>query len=39
MDDGALKHLVTESYALDEIIDAHESMESNQVIGNIVVQI
>ena len=39
MDDGALKHLVTQTYALDEIIDAHESMESNQVIGNIVVQI
>ena len=39
MDDGALQHLVTQTYALDEIIDAHESMESNQVIGNIVVQI
>ncbi len=39
MDDGALKHLVTQTYALDEIIDAHESMESNQVIGNIIVQI
>lgn len=39
IDDGALQHLVTQTYALDEIIDAHESMESNQVIGNIVVQI
>ena len=39
MNDGALQHLVTQSYALDEIIDAHESMESNKVIGNIVIDI
>ena len=39
MKDGALNHVITESYALDDIIDAHQSMESNQVIGNIVIKI
>lgn len=39
MNDGALNHVITESYALDDIIDAHQSMESNQVIGNIVINI
>jgi len=39
MKDGALNHVITESYALDDIIDAHQSMESNQVIGNIVINI
>ncbi len=39
MNDQALTHLVSESYALDDIIDAHRSMESNRVIGNIVVTI
>ncbi len=37
MSDEALTHMISESYALDEIIDAHQSMESNQVIGNIVI--
>ena len=39
MNDGALKHIIAESYALDDIINAHQSMESNQVIGNIVINI
>lgn len=39
MNDGALNHIITETYALDDIIDAHQSMENNQVIGNIVVGI
>ena len=39
MNDQALTHLISESYALDDIIDAHRSMESNRVIGNIVVTI
>ena len=39
MNDGALSHVITESYALDDIIDAHQSMESNQVIGNIIINI
>ena len=37
MSDEALTHMISESYALDEIIDAHQSMESSQVIGNIVI--
>jgi len=37
MSDEALTHIISESYALDEIIDAHQSMESSQVIGNIVI--
>ena len=39
MNDRALTHLVTESYALDDIVNAHLSMEGNRVIGNIVVGI
>ena len=39
MNDRALTHLVAESYALDDIVNAHLSMESNRVIGNIVVGI
>ena len=39
MNDGALNHIIAESYALDDIINAHQSMESNQVIGNIVINI
>ena len=39
MNDGALNHIFAESYALDDIINAHQSMESNQVIGNIVINI
>ena len=39
MNDRALTHLVSESYALDDIVNAHLSMESNRVIGNIVVDI
>ena len=39
MNDRALNHLVSESYALDDIVNAHLSMESNRVIGNIVVGI
>lgn len=39
MNDRALTHLVSESYALDDIVNAHLSMESNRVIGNIVVGI
>ena len=39
MNDQALNHMISESYSLDEIVDAHLSMESNQVIGNIVVKI
>ena len=39
INDGALNHIIAESYALDDIINAHQSMESNQVIGNIVINI
>ena len=39
MNDRALTHLVSESYALDDIVNAHLSMESARVIGNIVVGI
>jgi len=39
MNDGALNHIIAESYPLDDIINAHQSMESNQVIGNIVINI
>ena len=37
LNDNVLSHMVTESYALENIVDAHESMEGGSVIGNIVV--
>ena len=37
LNDKVLSHMVTESYALENIVDAHESMEGGSVIGNIVV--
>jgi NADPH2:quinone reductase len=39
LNDQALNHMITESYELDDIVDAHLSMESNTVVGNIVINL
>ncbi len=39
LDANVLSHMITKSYTLENIIDAHESMESSNVIGNIVVSL
>ena len=39
LNDEALNHMITESYELDDIVDAHLSMESNTVVGNIVINL
>ena len=36
---GSLRHVIAESYALDEIARAHEAVESGRVMGNVVVTI
>ena len=39
LNDQALNHMIAESYELDDIVDAHLSMESNTVVGNIVINL
>ena len=39
LNDQALNHMIAESYELDDIVDAHLSMESNAVVGNIVINL
>ena len=39
LNDQAINHMITESYELDDIVDAHLSMESNAVVGNIVINL
>jgi len=36
---NVLSHMITKSYTLKNIIDAHESMESGTIVGNIVVSL
>jgi NADPH2:quinone reductase len=36
---GHLRHAVARTYALDEIVAAHEAVESGKVIGNVVLSI
>jgi NADPH2:quinone reductase len=37
LEDGALQHAVSRTFTLDEVAAAHEAVESNTVIGNVVV--
>ncbi len=37
LEDGALQHAVSRTFALDEVAAAHEAVESNTVVGNVVV--
>mgnify|MGYP001401975289 FL=1 len=36
---GSLKHMITKTFSIDDIVFAHEEMESESVIGNIVIEI
>ena len=35
----SLKHMITKKFSIDDIVCAHEEMESGSVIGNIVIEI
>ena len=35
----SLKHMISKTYSIDDIIDAHNAMESGSIIGNIVIEI
>ncbi|WP_459616135.1 NADPH:quinone reductase [Bordetella sp. 2513F-2] len=39
MQDGRLEHQVGAVYALDDIVSAHEAVESGRVLGNVVVSL
>jgi len=35
----SLKHMISQTYSIDDVVNAHEAMESGSVIGNIVIEI
>tara|TARA_B100000965_G_scaffold399453_1_gene419454 strand:- start:2881 stop:3864 length:984 start_codon:yes stop_codon:yes gene_type:complete len=37
LNQNSLKHMISKTYSIDEVIDAHEAMESGAVVGNIVI--
>ena len=39
LNENSLKHMVTKTFYIDNIIEAHEAMESGNIIGNIVVEV
>ena len=39
LNENSLKHMVTRTFSIDNIIEAHEAMESGNIIGNIVVEV
>ena len=39
LDDGALKPIIAKTFPLDEIVEAHRYLESNQQIGKVVVTV
>ena len=39
LNENSLKHMVTKTFSIDDIIEAHEAMESGNIIGNIVVEV
>ncbi len=39
LNENALKHLIAQKFSMDDVVAAHESMESGSVIGNIVIEI
>ena len=36
---NSLKHMVSQTFSIDDIVEAHEIMESGSIIGNIVIKI
>ena len=39
LNENSLKHMVTKTFSIDNIIEAHEAMEGGNIIGNIVVEV
>ena len=39
LNENALKHLIGSSFSLDDIVGAHEEVESNKNVGNIIVTV
>jgi len=39
LNQNSLKHMISQTYSIDDIVSAHEAMESGSVIGNIVIEI
>lgn len=39
LENGALRPFIAKTFALEQIVDAHEYMESNTQVGKIVVKI
>ena len=39
LNENALKHLIGSSFSLDDIVDAHEEVESNKNVGNVIVTV
>jgi NADPH2:quinone reductase len=39
LNNDSLKHMISKSFSLDEIVEAHKTMEDGSLIGNIVINI
>lgn len=39
MAEDALRHRIAQTYTLDEVVKAHQDVESGVMIGNVVVKI
>ena len=39
LNENALKHLIASSFSLDDVVDAHEEVESNKNVGNVIVTV
>ena len=39
LNQNSLKHMISQTYSIEDIVSAHEAMESGSVIGNIVIEI
>ena len=39
LNNDSLKHMITKSYSMDEIVEAHKTMEGGSLIGNIIINI
>jgi len=39
LNQNSLKHMISKTYSIDDIVNAHVAMESGSVIGNIIIEI
>ena len=39
LNNDSLKHMITKSYSMNEIVEAHKTMEGGSLIGNIIINI